>query len=114
VAHSAGADAGRTGRPGTFQKGHDPRRNLGGRKPSRATQALHEAITDGDLVTMWKAGIREAKAGNEKWAALIAAYFDGKPVARQEDGKPGDFGLDLNEWSVDDLERVAKKLRRVK
>ena len=96
------------GRP--FQPGADPRRNAAGRKPSRATQALHAAITDDDLVAMWRAGIEEAKAGDEKWAALIAAYFDGRPVARNEDGKPGDF-TGLEDVPIEELEQ---RLRAVK
>ena len=81
------------GRP--FEKGQDPRRNLGGSRPQRATQALLKAVSEDDLVAMWAAGLAFAKAGDAKWAALIAAYLDGKPVARNEHGEPGDFDLSL-------------------
>ena len=97
------------GRP--FQPGVDSRRNLGGRRPSRATQALHDAIKDGDLVTMWKRGMELAQEGDEKWAALIAAYLDGKPVGRQEDGKPGDFDFDLSDL---DTTKIRTALTRIK
>lgn len=94
-----------------FQKGTDPRRNLGGRRPSRATQALHEAIKDNDLVAMWRSGMAAAQGGDAKWAALIAAYLDGKPVGREENGQPGDFDLDLSDI---DSEKLRAAFKRVK
>jgi hypothetical protein len=46
---------------------------------------------------MWRAGLEMAKQGDSKWAALIASYLDGKPIAREEHGEPGDFDLSMDQ-----------------
>ncbi len=82
------------GRP--FAPG-DPRINRGGRRASPATAALHRAVTDEDLEAMWRGGLAAAQGSDARWAALIAAYLDGKPVQRNEHGEPGDFELTLDQ-----------------
>ena len=93
-----------------FQKGDDARRNRGGRRPSPATAALHRAVSDEDLEAMWRAGLAAARAGDARWATLIAAYLDGKPVARNEHGEPGEFG-DLADVPTDELRQMLTRVK---
>ncbi len=99
------------GRP--FGAGADPRRNTtSGRRPNPATAALREAVGDQDLRDMWRAGIGYARDGSVQWAGLIAAYLDGKPIARAEQGEPGDFERpDLSEFSTEDLKAAIRAVK---
>ena len=100
------------GRP--FSSGHDPRRHTGGTRPNPATFALRQAIAEApdELVDMWRVGIARARAGDVHWASLIAAYSDGKPVARQEQGGPGAFARpDFSDLTTDELREYIKVLR---
>ena len=82
------------------------------------TAALRELVGEGfevgidDLKEVWRTGIARAKAGDLGWATLMAAYLDGKPVARQEQGGPGDFGRpDFSDLTTDELREYIKVLR---
>ncbi len=88
----------------------DSRINRDGRRASPATAALHRAVTDEDLETMWRGGLAAAQSGDARWAALIAAYLDGKPVARNEHGEPGEFG-DLADVSTDELRQMLTRVK---
>ena len=95
------------GKPFTW--GDDPRRNTTGIRHQPSTAALSEAVSDDDLKTMWASGVARAKAGDVRWAALIAAYLDGKPVSRQESGDPGEFlGPDLSQIPTEELRAYIK------
>ena len=103
------------GRP--FRQGFDERRHAG-RAPNPMTAALRELVAEGgeqgidDLKEVWRTGIARAKAGDLGWATLMAAYLDGKPVARQEQGGPGDFGRpDFSDLTTDELREYIRVLR---
>ena len=95
------------GRP--FVKG-DPRINREGRRPQPSTAALLEVATHEDLLAMWRAGLTAARGGDVRWAALIVAYLDGKPVARNEHGEPGEFS-DLADVSTDELRQMLTRVK---
>ena len=99
------------GRP--FQKGFDERRHAG-RAPNPMTAALREVMDESpeDMKEAWRVAFRFAKAGNIPALLAIAAYSDGKPVARQEQGGPGDFGRpDLSEFSSEELREFIRAVR---
>ena len=103
------------GRP--FRQGFDERRHAG-RAPNPMTAALRELVAEGgeqgidDLKEVWRTGITRAKAGDLGWATLIAAYLDGKPVARQEQGGPGDFARpDFSGFSSEELREFIRAVR---
>ncbi len=61
---------------------------------------------------MWRAGIGYARDSSVQWAGLIAAYFDGKPIARAEQGEPGDFETPgLSGLSTEDLREAIRAVR---
>jgi hypothetical protein len=103
-----------------FEKGYDPRRNLKGQIVANPmTAALRTLVSEGqelgieDFEEIWRTGLSRAKAGDRGWAALIAAYSDGKPVARQEQGGPGDFGRpDLSGFSSEELREFIHAVRK--
>ena len=101
------------GRP--FQKGHDPRRHTGGSSKHPATRALQE-LTGGDperLKELWEVAFAQARGGDARWAALILAYLDGKPVAKTEVGEPGAFQrIDLSEYSSEELREFIRAVRK--
>jgi hypothetical protein len=88
--------------------------NPSGRPKARATAILRETITDDDLRAIWKQTIQDAKGGDKDARRDVFDRLEGKAVARTEAGEPGDFDIDLSNWSAEDLERAAAKLRRVK
>lgn len=70
-------------KPGTFQKGHDPRRNLNGRPPRKSMTAhLEEAATDAARKKIAKAAINKAKNGDLAAAQFIFDRIDGKVPTR--------------------------------
>jgi hypothetical protein len=97
-----------TGRGGFRDRPQDI--NRGGRRPSPASRALLNAASDQDLETMWAAGLARAKAGDVRWATLIAAYLDGKPVGRDEMGYPGAFS-DLADVPTEELRKLLREVR---
>ena len=102
-----------------FTRGYDPRRNLKGQIVTNPmTAALRTLVSEGqelgieDFKEIWRTGIARAKAGDIHWATLIAAYSDGKPVARQEQGGPGAFARpDFSDLTTDELREYIKVLR---
>lgn len=96
--------------PKPFVKG-DPRINRGGRPKPILTQALMATMTEGDASVILKSVIAQAKAG-EAWAVqMLWDRIEGKPVARNEDGKPGDFDADLEPEEISDLRSALKVVR---
>ena len=99
------------GRP--FLKGYDPRRSVGS-APNPMTRALREVLDESpeDMKEAWRVAFQFAKAGNIPALLAIAAYSDGKPVARQEQGGPGDFRRpDFSDLTTDELREYIKVLR---
>jgi hypothetical protein len=95
-----------------FERGHDPRRNMNGVRHRPSTAALYEAASDEDLEKMWAAGLARAIAGDVKWATLIVAYLDGKPLGREERGQPGEFQrIDLSQYSSEELRAFIKAVK---
>jgi hypothetical protein len=100
------------GRP--FQKGYDPRRSVGS-APNPMTRALREVLAESpeDMKTAWRVALTFACSGKIDALLAIAAYSDGKPVARQEQGGPGDFGRpDLSEFSSEELREFIHAVRK--
>ncbi len=95
-----------------FERGHDSRRNTSGVRHRPSTRALLEVATDEQLTGLWEAGLRRAIAGDVRWATLIVAYLDGKPLGREERGSPGDYHrIDLSEYSSDELRAFIKAVK---
>ena len=93
-----------------FQKG-DARINRGGRPKQMLTKALAETLTDADAKAITLKVIGLAKAGDLQAAQMVWDRLEGKAIARNEDGKPGDFDLDLNDV---DTQALKAALTRVK
>lgn len=98
------------GRP--WKKGQSG--NPGGRGKSVATAALRAVITGDDLTAIWERAIADAKGGDVQARRDIVERLDGKAITRTESGEPGEFGLDLSDWSDEELDRAIKQLRTVK
>jgi len=96
------------GRP--FQKG-DPRINRGGRPPALLSKAMQAVVSDEDAEAIMKRVLAAAKKGDLQAIQMLWDRMEGKAVARNEQGQPGAFDLDLS-----DVETSALKaaLRRVK
>ena len=100
------------GRP--FLKGYDPRRSVGS-APNPMTRALREVLAESpeDMRTAWRVALDFAKAGKIDALLAIAAYSDGKPIARQEQGGPGDFlRPDLSQFSSEELREFIHAVRK--
>lgn len=91
------------GRP--FQRGTDPRRNLGGRPPQPIRAALARKADEATLDRIVDVALSQAQAGDAAARQWIADRLEGKAVARNEQGDPGDFDIPLSE--------IAKRLRIV-
>ncbi len=99
------------GRP--FRKGFDERRHAG-RAPNPMTAALREVLAESpeDMKTAWRVALTFACSGKIDALLAIAAYSDGKPVARPEQGGPGDFRRpDFSDLTTDELREYIKVLR---
>jgi hypothetical protein len=100
------------GRP--FRQGFDERRHAG-RAPNPMTAALREVMDESpeDMKEAWRVAFQFAKAGNIPALLAIAAYSDGKPVARQEQGGPGDFGRpDFSDFTSEELREFIRAVRK--
>ena len=98
------------GRP--FRPGYDPRRNPGGRPRDPLTADLRAQLTDEEIATLNRTLIAYAKAGNLKAIALIYDRLEGKAVARQEAGDPGEFTRpDFSDLTTDELREYIRVLR---
>ena len=96
-----------------FLKGYDPRRSVGS-GPNPMTRALREVLAESpeDMKTAWRAALAFACSGKIDALLAIAAYSDGKPIARQEQGGPGAFGRpDFSDLTTDELREYIKVLR---
>jgi len=94
-----------------FQKGADPRRNAGGRPPALLTKAMQSVVTDADAEAIMKRVLTAAKKGDLQAVQMLWDRMEGKAVARNEQGEPGAFGLDLSDVDTD---AIKAALRRVK
>jgi hypothetical protein len=101
------------GRP--FQKGDDPRRNLGGRPPGQSLTAVLRAKLDGGLRDTLTAELETLATSPdikpEVRLAAIKEWFDrteGKSISRAESGEPGTF-TGLEDVPTPDLLKLVKK-----
>jgi hypothetical protein len=67
------------------------RRNPSGRPADLLSKALRRRLSKEDAERIADVLIAEAMAGNLKAIEIIWDRLEGKPVARQEHGEPGDF-----------------------
>src|SRR5215213_7303692 len=82
------------GRP--FQKGHDPRRNPHGPRAQPVTRALAKTLTEKRAEKIAEVVVAAAEAG-ESWAVqFLADRLEGKAVARNEQGQPGEFDTSVD------------------
>lgn len=83
------------GRP--FQKGDDPRRNRAGPRALPITQALAKKLTNKDADSIADVVIAQAMEGNPWAVQFLADRLEGKAIARNENGEPGDFDVTLKQ-----------------
>ncbi len=89
----------------------DPRINRRGRPKAILTQALMAMMGDGDADAIIKRVVALAKSGDLQAVQMLWDRIEGKPVARNEDGKPGDFDSDLEPEEISDLRSALKVVR---
>lgn len=95
------------GRP--FQKGQSG--NPGGRRPNVLSRAVFAKMTPEQADRIAEQLIAKAEDG-ESWAMqMLWERTEGKVPNRNEDGKPGDFEMDLSDVDTD---AIKAALRRVK
>lgn len=94
-----------------FSKGDDPRRNPAGRPRAVATAILRRVITEDDLESMWLATIKDAIDGDKDARRDILDRLEGKAVARNESGDPGDFDADLSDVDTKSLKAALKRVK---
>ena len=93
-----------------FQPGQSG--NPGGRpKSTSITSILRQRLTDEDKIKIADALIRGAIAGEMDKIRELLDRHDGKVPNKNEDGKPGDFDLDLDDVPS---ETIRSALKRVK
>jgi Family of unknown function (DUF5681) len=72
--------------------------NPGGRpRKQPITEALAKEVSELDAADMARVVVATAKAGNLQALQFIADRLEGKAVARNEHGEPGDFELTLEQ-----------------
>ena len=110
--------ANRTGK-GTFKKGVDARRNVGGRPRGQSITALVRAVlnepcVEGSPITKRQAFAARvvdlAIAGHPVFAKMVWEYEDGKSIGRTESGAPGDF-TDLEDVPTAELEQRFRAIK---
>lgn len=94
------------GRP--FQKGDDPRRNVGGRPKAVLSHALAAEMTEDDAQAILRAVVAKAKKGDLVAIAMLWDRSEGKAVARNESGAPGEF-TGLEETPMAELIDLAQR-----
>lgn len=94
------------GRP--FQKGQSG--NPSGRPRNVFTQALHNGVTPEIAAQITQQLIDLALSGDLKAIEVLLDRIEGKAVARQEQGKPGEFDAlaPLAELSTDELRALIR------
>src|SRR6266540_3063098 len=86
-----------------------------GRPPNRSiTAALLAALTPEDKDKIARTLIDRALAGDLPSIREIWDRLEGKPVARQEQGDPGDFESSFEDWSEDELRATLKFINDIK
>ena len=91
-----------------FQPGDDPRRNRGGRPKALLTQAITDTLTVEDASAIISRVIADAKAGDLQAVQMLWDRMEGKAVARQEQGGPGEF-TGLEDVPTEELIRLVRK-----
>lgn len=94
------------GRP--FQKGADPRRNLGGRPKAILTAALLATLTEADAEAIMTQVIVDAKAGDLQAIAMLWDRLEGKAIGRNEAGAPGEF-TGLEDKPLEEIIELAQR-----
>lgn len=95
------------GRP--FQPGQSG--NPSGRRPAILTKALAAKLTPEKAEQLATVLLQKAEAG-ESWAMqAIWERIEGKVPNRNEDGKPGDFDLDLDDVETKTLKAALKRIK---
>jgi hypothetical protein len=96
------------GRP--FEKGVDPRRNLGGRPKNYISHAYRSVLTEEDARQLGEILKKLAFAGDLRAIEILMDRIEGKAIARHEEGQPGEFGqMDaLQDMSPDELRALIK------
>ena len=100
------------GRP--FQRGFDPRRNEGGRRPDPLSTAIREALTDADLAAIARAVIGRACGGDLDAIRLLFDRVEGKAVSRvemrREEPRPPNPYM---AYSIEELDQIIEKLDQI-
>lgn len=91
-----------------FVKGHDPRRNVGGRPKAVLSHALLATMSDADAEDILKVVVAAAKKGDLQAVQMLWDRSEGKAIARQESGNPGDF-TGLEDVPTADLIELMRK-----
>ncbi len=68
-----------------------PRQYRGGRRPQPFAQALGAELSEEDARTIVEVAIEQAKRGDATARQWLADRAEGKAVAREEHGEPGEF-----------------------
>lgn len=96
------------GRP--FQKG-DARINRGGRPKQLLTSAIAETLTSEDSKAIVTKVIAMAKAGDLQAAQMLWDRLEGKAIARNENGSPGEFDEALDDVETTTLKAALKAVK---
>lgn len=108
---AAGSAAKKAPRGRPFQKGVDPRRNVGGGRPHVLTAAVMDAVTPAKAKAVAAKVLALAEAGDLQAIGMLWDRLEGKAVARSENGQPGDFDLDMSDDEREQLRSALKVIR---
>jgi hypothetical protein len=84
------------------------------RRPDPLLAAINAKLTPQRAEIIADRVLAKAEAGDLMAIGMLWDRTAGKAVARNEQGDPGSFDLDLSGWSDADVKKAVKKLRRVK
>ena len=95
-------------RPWLFKKGQSG--NPGGRPKDYVTQAIRQIVGPDDALEMARVLFALAKNGDLKAMEMVMDRVEGKAVARNENGSPGEFdGIEaLKEMSSAELRKIIR------
>lgn len=91
-----------------FSKDNQPANR---RRPDPLLAAVKGKMTDQRAAVIMEQVIAQAEAGNLQAVSLLWDRLAGKPVARNEDGKPGDFDESLDDVETDVLRAALKRVK---
>lgn len=102
------ANSPKTDKPWLFKPGQSG--NPNGRPKDYITQAIRKIVTAEEAEALAKVLTNMALSGDLKAMEMVMDRAEGKPIARQEQGKPGDFDTlePLRDLSSDDLRNIVK------